>query len=81
MALQDILMSDIENLLELLHERQLITRRQRYSVYRNLDPAIALVDKIMGMGEERCNAFLDMLNGEDVIQMFPALKTMPWYVD
>ena len=82
LALQDILMSDIENLLELLCERELITRWQRYSLSNlNLDPATALVDKIIGMGESTCNAFLDMLKGEDVIEMFPALKTTPWFVD
>ena len=27
------------------------------------------------------NAFLDVLKGEDVIQMYPDLKTMPWYVN
>ena len=82
--LQGILMSDIENLLELLCQRKVITRRQRYAILcqRILGgPTTALVDKIMDMGEERCNAFLDVLKGEDVIQMYPDLKTMPWYVN
>ena len=81
--LQGILMSDIENLLELLCQRTVTTRRQRYAVLcqRILDPTTVLVDRIMAMGEERCIAFLEVLKGEDVIQMYPDLKTMPWYVN
>ena len=80
--LQDILTPDIDIIVDLLYERELITRRQRYSFFDgHQSAASSLLDNILGQGEERCSAFLNRLNEEDVLELCPALKTMPWYAD
>ena len=83
--LQDILTPDIDIIVDLLYERKLITRRGRYIfiyIFHGYQSAASsLLDNILGQGEERCSAFLNRLNEEDVLELCPALKTMPWYAD
>ncbi|XP_037642675.1 caspase-8-like isoform X2 [Sebastes umbrosus] len=81
-AIQTTLSGDRRLILNKVHENKLITERE-YNNLRSINKedeeghVIELVDKIMNKGEDRCQAFLNLLQTDDEIQeTFPNLKNI-----
>lgn len=81
-AIQTTLSGDRRLILNKVHENNLITERE-YNNLRSINKEdeeghiIELVDKIMNKGEDRCQAFLNLLQTDDEIQeTFPNLKNI-----
>ncbi|KAM9349159.1 caspase 20, apoptosis-related cysteine peptidase [Symphorus nematophorus] len=79
-AIQETLCGDHSLILNKVHEKNLITKRE-YNNLRSISKesveghVIALVDKVMNKGEETCQAFLNLLQtDEDIKTTFPDLK-------
>lgn len=79
-AIQETLCGDHSLILDKVHEKNLITKRE-YNNLRSINKesveghVIALVDKIMNKGEETCQAFLNLLQTDEEIKTtFPDLK-------
>lgn len=81
-AIQTTLCGDHRLILNKVHERKLITARE-YNNLKSINKedveghVVELVDKIMNKGDDTCQAFLNLLQTDEDIQMtFPDLKNM-----
>ena len=81
-AIVDILCGDRARILNKVHEKGLITRRE----YNNLkdiskgnveEHVVELVDKMLNKGEETCGVFLKLLQtDEEIKETFPELRVL-----
>ena len=82
-TLQDILKAEISYVIQRVFEAKLVVEFQ-YDDLKNISPpskaASELVDKILSKGETTCMAYLSLLQETKLTEVFPDLRTMPWYV-
>lgn len=75
----DCLSKDHSYILQLVHEREIITERQ-YGKLKPIvqpeDTIIDLIDQVIANGEESCSQFLEVLKEPYVLKTYPQLKTI-----
>lgn len=76
----DTLQEDPDFILQHVQQDELITDREYrhfkddHQRKRREDVVIALLDKLMGKGEETCKKFIKLLEQDDLLKTFPNLK-------
>ncbi|XP_057193415.1 caspase-8-like isoform X2 [Triplophysa rosa] len=74
----DTLQEDPDFILQHVQQDELITDREYRLINRQRiggeDVVIALLDKLMGKGEETCKKFIKLLERDEVLETFPNLK-------